>query len=168
MHERDVEWDEVVRGYEYAKDQYVVLTDEDFEKLPLPSKHTIELSAFVRAQEIDPIYYEKSYYLEPKRRRRQGVRPADARARREVARGHREDSDSQQGAALRSAAAGRHAHPGDAVLPGRDPRREGRRASEVEVSEREMEMATTLVDVLSEQASTRESTTTSTARRSWS
>lgn len=66
LHEREVEWDEVARGYEYAKDQYVLLTDEDFEKLPLPSKRTIGLSAFVRSQEIDPIYYDKSYYLEPR------------------------------------------------------------------------------------------------------
>lgn len=63
--EREVGWDEIVRGYEYAKDQYVVLTDEDFEKLPLPSQRVIELSAFVNAEEIDPVYYEKSYYLEP-------------------------------------------------------------------------------------------------------
>jgi DNA end-binding protein Ku len=42
-----------------------MLTDDDFEKLPLPSKHTIELSAFVEEKEIDPVYYERSYYLEP-------------------------------------------------------------------------------------------------------
>jgi DNA end-binding protein Ku len=64
-HERKVEWGEVVRGYEYAKDQHVILTEEDFEKLPLPSKQTVELSAFVKAEEIDPVFYEKSYYLEP-------------------------------------------------------------------------------------------------------
>jgi DNA end-binding protein Ku len=63
--EVDVPWNEVSRGYEYAKGQYVVLTDEDFERLPLPSKHTIELSAFVEEKEIDPVYYERSYYLEP-------------------------------------------------------------------------------------------------------
>jgi DNA end-binding protein Ku len=63
--DREVSFDEVVRGYQYAKDHYVVLTDEDFEKLPLNSKHTIELSAFVKAEEIDPVYYERSYYLEP-------------------------------------------------------------------------------------------------------
>ena len=43
----EVPWNEVARGFEYAKGQYVVLTDEDFEQLPLPSKHTIELNAFV-------------------------------------------------------------------------------------------------------------------------
>jgi DNA end-binding protein Ku len=63
--DREVGYDELVRGYEYAKDQYVVLGDEDFEQLPVPSQHTIELSAFVNTDEIDPIYYEKSYYLEP-------------------------------------------------------------------------------------------------------
>jgi DNA end-binding protein Ku len=71
-HERAVEWSEIARGYEYAKDEYVIMEDEDFEKLPLPSKQTVELSAFVKAEEIDPIYYEKSYYLEPDEK---GVKP---------------------------------------------------------------------------------------------
>jgi DNA end-binding protein Ku len=64
-HERAVEWGEVARGYEYAKGEHVILTEEDFDKLPLPSKQTVELSAFVKADEIDPVHYEKSYYLEP-------------------------------------------------------------------------------------------------------
>ncbi len=66
--EQEVPWNETVRGYEYAKDQYVTLTDEDFEKLPLPSKHTIELTAFVKEDEIDPVYYERSYHLAPDER----------------------------------------------------------------------------------------------------
>ena len=72
FHERAVEWSEIARGYEYAKDEYVVMTDEDFEKLPLPSKQTVELSAFVDAEQIDPIYYQKTYYLEPESK---GVKP---------------------------------------------------------------------------------------------
>ncbi len=63
--EQEVPYDEIVKGYEYAKDRYVVLEDEDFEKLPLPTKHTIELTAFVEEAEIDPVHYEKSYYLAP-------------------------------------------------------------------------------------------------------
>ncbi|GAB4322007.1 MAG: Ku protein [Dehalococcoidia bacterium] len=63
--DRALENDEIVKGYEYAKDRYVIITDEDFEKLPVASKHTIELNAFVDAAEIDPSYYEKTYYLEP-------------------------------------------------------------------------------------------------------
>lgn len=63
-HERAVEWSEIGRGYEYAKDEYMTMEDADFEKLPLPSKQTVELTAFVKAEEIDPIYYQKTYYLE--------------------------------------------------------------------------------------------------------
>jgi DNA end-binding protein Ku len=48
------------------------MEDSDFEKLPLPSKHTVELNAFVKAEEIDPIYYQKTYYLEPDEK---GVKP---------------------------------------------------------------------------------------------
>jgi DNA end-binding protein Ku len=65
VHDREVAADEVVRAYEYTKDQYVEITDEDLEQLPIPSKHTIELSAFVKQAEIDPVYYERTYYLEP-------------------------------------------------------------------------------------------------------
>jgi DNA end-binding protein Ku len=63
--EEEVPWNETVRGYEYAKDQYVTLTDKDFDRLPLPSKHIIDLSAFVEEKDIDPVFYERSYYLEP-------------------------------------------------------------------------------------------------------
>jgi DNA end-binding protein Ku len=70
--DKQVEWNDTERGYEYAKGQYVVLTEEDFERLPLASKHTIDLSAFVKAEQIDPMYYEKAYYLEPEET---GVKP---------------------------------------------------------------------------------------------
>ncbi len=63
--DREVSNDELVRAYEVTKGQYVEITDEDLEQLPLPSKHTIELAAFVKSEDIDPIYYEKAYYLEP-------------------------------------------------------------------------------------------------------
>ena len=65
--ERAVEWGETVRGYEYARDEHVVMSEDDFEKLPLASKQTIKLSGFVGAGEIDPVFYEKSYYLEPEK-----------------------------------------------------------------------------------------------------
>jgi DNA end-binding protein Ku len=63
--DEEVSQDELVKAYEVSKEQYVEITDEDLEQLPLPAKHTIQLSAFVKSAEIDPIYYEKSYYLEP-------------------------------------------------------------------------------------------------------
>lgn len=65
VEDREVAYDELVKGYEYAKDQYVVMDDEDFEDLPVPSKHTINLTAFVKAEEIDPIYYDRPYFLDP-------------------------------------------------------------------------------------------------------
>lgn len=63
--DRTVERDELVKGFEYAKGSHVIMKDEDFENLPLPTKHTIEVMQFVEQEEIDPIYYDKTYYLEP-------------------------------------------------------------------------------------------------------
>jgi len=62
--DREVFQDEVVRAYEFTKDQYIEVTDEDIENLPVPSKHTIELTSFVKSAEIDPVYFERTYYLE--------------------------------------------------------------------------------------------------------
>jgi DNA end-binding protein Ku len=63
--DRQVTRDELVRGYEFTKEQHVIVSDEDLEKLPLPSSHTIELAAFVEGEVIDPVFYERSYYLAP-------------------------------------------------------------------------------------------------------
>jgi|DewCreStandDraft_5_1066085.scaffolds.fasta_scaffold04922_6 DNA end-binding protein Ku len=62
---RDVEWEEVVRGYEYEKGRFVPVTDEDVQNLPLPTSGTLNLYGFVELQEIDPIHYERAYYLAP-------------------------------------------------------------------------------------------------------
>ena len=62
---KDLDADEIVKGYEYAKDHYILIDESDLEKLPIPSKHTIELTAFVESAEIDPVFYEKSYHIEP-------------------------------------------------------------------------------------------------------
>lgn len=63
--ERVVEADELVKGYEYSKGMYVLLTEDDFEELPVASKHTIDVAAFVKKEEVDPLYYDSSYYLKP-------------------------------------------------------------------------------------------------------
>jgi len=63
--DRKIEYSEIEKGYEYAKGQYVVLTKEDFEKLPLPNKNAIEISSFVEDEEIDAVFYDKAYYIEP-------------------------------------------------------------------------------------------------------
>jgi len=61
----EVEYSEIAKGYELPDGQLVVLTDADFEDLPLASRREIEVLQFVDQDEIDPIQYEKTYYLEP-------------------------------------------------------------------------------------------------------
>ncbi len=56
---------ETVRGFEYAKDRYVVLDEADFKKVSIKTSHAIDILAFCQASEIDPIYYSGSHYLEP-------------------------------------------------------------------------------------------------------
>jgi DNA end-binding protein Ku len=61
----EVPWKEIVKGYQYAKGKYVVVTDEDFEKASPGKSKSIDILQFVKEDEIDPIYYEKPYYLTP-------------------------------------------------------------------------------------------------------
>lgn len=56
---------QTVRGYEVAKEQYVVMEDSDFQQVPIRTSHAIEILCFVEAKEIDPIYYYGVHYLEP-------------------------------------------------------------------------------------------------------
>jgi DNA end-binding protein Ku len=62
---KEVAWKDLVRGYEIEKGEYVVLEPEEIEEAKPESGTTIEIGDFVAAEEIDPIYYEKSYFLEP-------------------------------------------------------------------------------------------------------
>ncbi|BCJ88147.1 non-homologous end joining protein Ku [Effusibacillus dendaii] len=63
--DREVEAKEIIRGYEYAPGNYVLITDEDLDQLPLPTLKTIEILHFTDKDSIDPIFYEKAYYLGP-------------------------------------------------------------------------------------------------------
>jgi len=60
-----VPWNEIVKGYEYEKGKFVVLTDEDFKEAALESSKTIDILDFVKEEEIDPRYFETPYYLVP-------------------------------------------------------------------------------------------------------
>ena len=60
-----VERADLVKGYEYEKDQYVIFSDEDFEKVQIESTHAIVIEKFVDAADVDQIYYESPYYLAP-------------------------------------------------------------------------------------------------------
>jgi DNA end-binding protein Ku len=60
-----VEPEDIVKGYEYSKGHYVLLDDDELEAVKLESKKTLELTQFVDAHEIDPLYYERPYYVVP-------------------------------------------------------------------------------------------------------
>ena len=62
---KDLSWDEIVRGYEYRKRKFVVITGDEFKALPQFASRAINIEGFVGAGEIPPIYFDKVYYLEP-------------------------------------------------------------------------------------------------------
>lgn len=61
-----VDRDDIIKGYEISKGEYVLLDEEEIDAVKLESKRTLELVQFVGADEIDPLYYEKPYYVAPK------------------------------------------------------------------------------------------------------
>jgi DNA end-binding protein Ku len=60
-----VDWKDIVKGYEYTKGKFVVLTDDDFKAASIESSKTIEIMDFVNATEIDPRYFETPYFVAP-------------------------------------------------------------------------------------------------------
>jgi len=148
--EVDLDSSDIVKGFEYAKGQYVILTDEDFEKVNVPSKHTIEVTAFVDAEEIDAVYYEKSYFLQPEDL---GVKPYALllRAMEEkklTALGKISFRNREHLCAMRASDGVIHLETlyyADEIQVDKP-----KKVSGVEVSERELGMAYSLIDLLSE------------------
>src|SRR5881394_1360847 len=64
---KEVPWDQIVKGYEYEKDKYVVLRDDDFQRVDLEATQTVDIQDFVDLEEIDPMFFYKPYYLEPQK-----------------------------------------------------------------------------------------------------
>jgi DNA end-binding protein Ku len=62
---KEVPYEEIVKGYEYTDGEYIVLTDKDFENASVEKTHLIDIIDFVEESEIDTRYFEKPYYLEP-------------------------------------------------------------------------------------------------------
>ena len=62
-----VPWNEIVKGYEYAKGKYVVVTPEELAKVKTPSSKAVEMMDFVKSDEIDPRYFDTPYYLVPQK-----------------------------------------------------------------------------------------------------
>ncbi len=66
----EVPYDEIVRGYEYEKGKYVILSDEDFASVNVEATQSVDILEFVDISEINPMYFEKPYYLEPEKKGR--------------------------------------------------------------------------------------------------
>lgn len=62
---KEVAYQDIVKGYEYQEGQFVIIQDEDLENIPVKSTKTIDIVDFIKLEEVDPIYYDKTYYLAP-------------------------------------------------------------------------------------------------------
>ena|SRR5277367_1058338 len=62
---RNVERSEIVKGFEHEKDQYVLFSEEELDKIEPPSAHVMEILEFVKLDEMDPVYFDSSYYIAP-------------------------------------------------------------------------------------------------------
>jgi DNA end-binding protein Ku len=65
FHERDVEADELVKGWEFVKGQFVVIEDEDLEAVALRRSQSVDITKFLSVEDIDPIWFDRTYYLAP-------------------------------------------------------------------------------------------------------
>jgi DNA end-binding protein Ku len=65
VEEREVQWSEIKKGYEVTKNNFVVLDKEEIDKIKLKTTNSIEIKEFIDAEDLDPIFVEKSYYIGP-------------------------------------------------------------------------------------------------------
>ena len=64
---KEVPWDKIVKGYEYEKGKYVVISDEDFKRVDIEATQTVDIIEFVKLAEVDPLLFFKPYYMEVKK-----------------------------------------------------------------------------------------------------
>src|SRR3954463_15500371 len=64
---KEVPWEHIVKGYEYEKGRYAVLTEEDFKRIEIKSNQTVDIREFVELSEIDPRFFEEPYFLAPEK-----------------------------------------------------------------------------------------------------
>jgi len=60
-----VAWQDIEKGYKISKEQWIIIKKEDLERIKIPTTKTIEIKEFVDVSQIDPLYFEKSYYVVP-------------------------------------------------------------------------------------------------------
>ena len=142
--------EEIAKAYEVSKGRYVLVEDEDLESLPVPTKHTITVGAFVDVSKVDPLYFDKPYYLEPEEA---GKKPyallLKALEEKGMAALGKVALRNKESLTLLRAADGRimleTLHFPDEI---REHAHEG---GDVKVDERELKMALSLVDLLTEE-----------------
>ena len=152
LHERDVEADELVKGWEFAKGQYVIVEESDLEAMALTRSQSIEIDRFVPLAEVDPIYFDRTYYLAPRRpgaQRKPYVAPPRGDEE-DGARRRRQVRPLGQGEPLPHPSARRLARARDALLRRGRPRAEeiDEAVAETKVGKAELDMAVQLVDNL--------------------
>lgn len=62
---KEVPWDQIVKGYEHEKGKFVVLKDEDFQRVDIEATQTVDITRFVNLAEVNPTFFHKPYYMEP-------------------------------------------------------------------------------------------------------
>jgi DNA end-binding protein Ku len=151
--DKEVPNEELAKGYEISRDNYVVLSDEELEALDPETTRTVDILDFVELPQIDPVYYDSSYYLVPDARSEKPyalLHQAMLKAKR-VAVARVVMRDKEYLVALRPLAEGimmetmhyaDEVHPPATVL-------ESAGLEKVKVDEREVKMATQLIDTLS-------------------
>jgi DNA end-binding protein Ku len=151
--DKEVTSEELVRGFEVSRDNYVVVTDEELEALDPESTRTIDILDFVQLSEIDPVYFDSSYYLAPEPRSEKPyalLHTAMLRSKR-VGIARVVMRDKEYLVALRPVKAGimmETMHYAEEVNPP-EPVFESGETKKVDVDDREVKMATQLVSALS-------------------
>src|SRR5205823_4156052 len=64
---KEVDWKHIVKGYEYDKGHYVVITEEDFQRVQIKSSQTVDIREFVDLEEIEPRFFDEPYFLAPEK-----------------------------------------------------------------------------------------------------
>jgi DNA end-binding protein Ku len=64
---KEVPWDQIVKGYEYEKEKFVIIKEEDFKRVDIEATQTVEIMGFVELDEVNPVFFHKPYYMEPQK-----------------------------------------------------------------------------------------------------
>ncbi len=109
---KEVQWDQIAKGYEYEKGKYVILKEEDFARVDVEATQTVEIINFVALAEVDPLLFYKPYLSRSRKGRAEGIRSPSRRAHRSKPDRDRESNHSHARAPGRGEAAEVRPDPG--------------------------------------------------------